>query len=546
MAGARALGDSTVCEQKRRFCMTVIGAVLAALAVAGGCQDQSARQASQTLRDEIDKAQRLSSKALTLLKNAVVVDRSAMPEREIVPSAKAPSDKLDIKVLPARGHVSEEAQTSLKRAIKILEAALAARGEARDPDVVLAYRQLARVHSLVAHCHRVMGGHAVHRVEENVRQVEEIGIALRARGALVRHYDLLVAARNEEAEKSARDAKAEGLSLQTRLKDTEKKIADLLVEKKAQTRRMNEAATKSRELRGQSKSPSCKDPMAVLEQALEKQSQANEAVAAITRIENQVDVLNSERGELSLKLELSEAIQKSMREILQAGDARIETSKQERGEEKARLAAEIKAMAEPAGEIDRWCKEAQTQEDLAKEALAKAIEARAKAVKILAKTAGPETFAQQGDDRMARGELGAERLRLRLRISNFGEAMKDVWQGLPDAGPIPGRLGSIAKTYLDDPAAVQKEAQEQYDLAVRDFGEALDRLKAQAREDRTASHREWAYLGQQATAYLGLYRLTKDAGAREQARELLEEALKGKASSPYLKSLVWLRSQLDS
>lgn len=529
------MGDSIVCKTKLAFGMAAAAMMTAAIFISG-CSDSTPRRAGRELRREIDKAQRLCNRAMTLMKNVVIRDKDT---KETSPLSREVTDPGAIDVLKPTEAVNPKAIVSLDKAVLILDAAIGRHGgTAEAVDVGLAYLQLARVHALRAHYQRAAASVAHFKVEQFTQDVKQAAEGLRAKAALVQYYNLLAGAKNEQAQERFDIEKQKARRATDELKKINGQIADLETDKEAQVKLENDCTVEARALRMRSREPGLKDPMAQLEKALAKRLEVNKAAAKIAGIEHEIDVRKTRRGTLALELALANSIQSAMKAILDIEDDSVAESGSKRDETRAAIVAEAKNAENDANDLKGACKEAGQHEELAEECLRKAVEACRQAAPRLGGPPADETAAQRGDTHMAWADLNTSRLRRRRRISQFADAMMSLWGKLDRPGDAAAAFSEMAASYLAKPAEVKKQAETQYQQAVESYAAALSELGSRPK-------RRWAYQGQLATAYIGLYRLTGDADKRDKARDLLNKALEDRESSPYLKSLLWFHRQLQ-
>jgi len=539
LPGGPTLGENIVPKKKCGFGVAVTVAFAVALS---GCSDNRARQAGKELRGQVDKAQCLCNRAMTLMRNVVFVDKST---KETSPLSKDVTDpgRITFPKPTAADAVNRKAIDALDRAAGILKAAIGQyASDADKADVALAYLQQARTHALRAHYQRAAAYVVRIKVLQFIQKVEQAAQGLRTKTVAVRYYSLLAAEKNKQAEKTLALEKAKASDLAGALAELDDEIGELKAKKEVLSKLMDKRDIEARDLLVKSRQPAPNDPagMAMLEKALAKQSEVGKAAAQIAGIEGEIDVRNTRRGTLALKLDLAKSVQRIMQAILDASRGSVARSQAELDTAKAALAEDGVKVASDTRLLADLCQDFGDREKLAAECLSQAADAWAKALLLLSDRTR-EVAAQKGDTHMAWAQLNTSRLRFRARIDRFADAMKTLWEKVNRPQGVPASVHGMGQAYLAGAADVKKQAETQYQQAVESYAKAL---KALAASD-VGPQLRWAYQGQLATAYIGLYQLTGDKEKRDEARDLLAKALEGRESSRYLKSLVWFHRQLQ-
>ena len=524
------MGENIVPKKKCGFGLAVTVAFAVALS---GCSDNKARHAGKELRGQVNNAQRLCNRAMTLMRNVVFVDKTT---KETSPLSKKITDPGQIEFPKLAKAVNPKAIDALDKAAAILKDAIEKyAGDADKADVALAYLQQARTHALRAHYQRAAASVARIKVLQFIQKVEQAAQGLRTKTVAVRYYSLLAAEKNKQAQETLKLEKAKALQLTGALKELDGEIGELKAKKEVLSRLRDKRDIEARDLLVKSRQPAPNDPagLEMLEKALAKQSEVGKADAQIAGIEGEIDVLNTRRGTLALKLDLAKSIQRIMQAILKASrgsvaksQAELETAKTALTEDAVKVDSDTRLLAD-------LCKDFGDREKLAEECLSQAVDAWAKALLLMGDRTR-EVAAQKGDTHMAWAQLNTSRLRFRARIDRFADAMKALWEKVNRPGSVHG----MGQAYLADAADVKKQAETQYQQAVESYDKALS-------ASDVGPQLRWADQGQLATAYIGLYQLTGDKETRDEARNLLAKALEDRESSPYLKALVWFHRQLQ-
>lgn len=490
---------------------------VAVMAVFVGCSETKPRKAGRDLFEKVEVSRRQYNKALSLLEAPV-----------FAPSA------VDRKVFD----VLKEARDELSKSLK-------ANNDADAPTRSLAESMLGRIDSLRGRCHAHVA--EVRRISAH-KGLDELGrldFVLREQIARAGRYKFALEQgnrTNEELVLVVREVEKEIADLTVRRDDCDRRIGKLQERRAALVNANNALAKESRELRAKARDPlTSTDEARELDKArLAKVEDANRNAGEIATIENTIESVSRGRGDVAMFLAAAQGRRDAVEEILKARRKMLEgdpdpAGEPEKEEDKqssvveglkklqaamARTQEEIKAGAaavvEAVGKADE-------EDELAKKAFDRAIVALEKASK-LEKPRRPETLAVWGDQHVALAEMTARKLRLQRRASQLAESVEKTWKRT--TVPPPADLKKFGQ-FVPQPDESLKDALAMYTQAADLYRKAV-----------TAAPRnlEWTYWFMKADAHIGVYQLSNDDQARDDAIEAIEAASKGKEYSPYIKT----------
>ncbi|HUT61675.1 MAG TPA: hypothetical protein VNA25_27870 [Phycisphaerae bacterium] len=518
--------DTTI----RRFVAVLLSGTLACMVGLGGCSDESTRRASRNLRREVAESQRSYAKALRLLGNPVYEDARGRPVR--LPGAEI-EDPEQIKVLPPEA-LHPDALGFLDP--NALDKALDENAAADPADKSLAHGQAGRVWELKAFYHGALASNGRSELQELLAKAQVQVYALQLQAGRLKHLDALLAMTPAEAKALLGSAGKQAQDKGAELKTLEGQIATLTNRGKALRTKYEGLAREAVDLRLQGNALTGKKGLDLTEQAIAKQSQANQASSELAGIENTLVTMQSQRKSLAAEVRLAEALQALANDTISAATTQAASYKTARDGVVARIADGQKDMDRLVGEMTELIAKVRDDEDKATNAYALAGTHLEKAETVLSPQAGTNPTAKRADVAAALAELYGRSLRLRGRLDALSQQLKLLWPALQRPNEMPEAYGTLASKYIVDPdktkEIAQKSCQDAVDFCTRMIPK-VDRL-----------HR-WVYQGQIGSAYLSLYQVGGDREYLSKADEALSEALQGKETSPYLADIREIRSYVQ-
>ncbi len=520
------------------------GAVILAasiLLLAPGCRDAAARQAATDLRDATDKARLACETAVALMRSPVIehgekilpqaTGGTAVEETATLRVRKA-SEPLNPNVLPAL----QAAETLLQDAISAYTPAPDAPAD-RDFDLAAAYGQLARTRALKADYYSANAARDTDRVENEMLAIALRAADIRTQADLGKYYDRVATAEVTDLQGARDSVRDQAAQKSTRIGELDREIATRNDRIATLTTQMAQSLNDARDLQIEAQADGTAEPMKVLNQALAKLDAANAAASEVAKLENEVQTLSDELALLTMDRNRDQAIEAALAQVLQAQGSTSSEAATQRDQVATAVAESTAQITERLRAMKVLCGKASEGYQQADKELTAAGEAAGKAMGL---SNAADLSAGMADVHMQYGAMCADRLRFHERLTQFQDNIEQMWAGVPAQGAL-ALVSELPSAFLASPEATRTRAKEQYSHAVRLYGEKA--LPAVQDENENLA---WAYQGQLATAYIGLYRVdSSDTASLDKARDLLATALEGKTESPFVSSLIWWQRQLQ-
>jgi len=536
------VGDwrNTVLEPKRIVAVT--GAVVLAVMLAtAGCSKSSTREAGEKLQDEIVKAQQLCDRATALMANPVFVDTEDGQPVPLSRKVRHP-DKMTleevaeqistIEVRPSEA-LNPRAWETLQRAQKDLSQALADNADAPERDKAIASGVLARVALLMGDYQSGLARQARTEALKAADGVLQRASQVRAYAGWVAYYDKLLSAGDQDIENVRKTAQAEKADADKKISGLDTKLTGLNAEKKKHTDAKTKLMEEAGKLRIDSRLVAGKEGLDLLNQALDKENEVRLLDAEIARLEQDIELRQTERKDVSAVASAAEGKLSAVDEIVKSRKSRSDTSDQAR----QKVLASMAQTTEQAGAL--------------LERLAQAVD-RARAAESAAESdaydiaAGWLANAARGDDRAGKAAilsaqadalvrmagLTTARLDFHKRCTQMVDEATKAWASLEPAREPPASLETLkgkVSAYLPDAQAARTAAADRYTGAIELYAQAAGYADRETK---------WRYQGHKASAHIGRYRLTGEDTDRDEAQKLLEEIVEGGAAdSPYFRDI---------
>jgi len=505
--------------------VVLVAAILAAgLVGMSGCSESRKTRASRELLGKVSLADKRYARALALLANPVYKVAG-----ESVPAGSGAAGQAEIEVAPV-GQLHPEVMDLLGQIEQDLTAALADADKADASDVALARMTLASAHALKGYCQMILAGEARQRLNATRSKAEDVLAAVTVKAGLVDYYQALASLGDEDLSAARRQAIAEQAAVEDHIKDIDERLAAMAEDKKTQAGTFQEKNAVARAMSIEAGTGSAKEGMEKLQKALVLKALANKAESAMAEIERETAVLDSRRTALQVDLAGTQA-------KIAAADQEIVARRDLAASNKAGVSAAqvaLKAEQDELGELVAAM--AQACDELAA-AQARASDAYDLALSQLKQAAPAEPAVadvRRADVLMSSADVKAQSLASMQANASFLDGLRRYLANAGADSGIAAVAGKLA-SFVAKPEVAKDSAAKQYQEAADLYKKALSRA------DR--DHR-WAYQGQLAAAYAGLYQLNGDAQSLQAARETLAEALKGNEFSPYLAPLAEIQKAL--
>jgi len=533
-------------QEYRRSASVLLGLwLLAALAATGCNKDPRSELAKAT-----DKARRLYDRACSHLKDpAYTIEGKGAPlavyrqdlnrKAESIlkldandPQQKAQRDKelgeFPMKVASA-GTISPEADKALDRAVAELSAALAEPAGATPVDIARARAMLARLYGLQGFRQAIEATRKRQEAWGLLRRLEDAAIAMGDHGKRIANCDALLSVEDKTLGAMASRAKADTEAAQQKIAQYKKQVQALEAQKASLVAANEKLLVAARKLRVDSQLADVLKSVELFDQAKVKEDKATENSVKVGEIEDSIQFLSSQTVTAALDVAAAGKRTAATTQMASAREQRKVDLRKKREGFVQRLSDSQKEVETLAGKVIGVWKGASAIEKKTAAAYRRAGEEYGEydqsTVKGPARTGGlppaePVIIALSGDLRMARADLRVRSLALQARIGRVVASVTKAWSHLPVQKVVPAIVGQVAG-YLPDAAKTKKDAQEDFRWAAKDYERALKQVSKKL---------QWAYRIQLAAAYTGLYRLSGDSHAREQASAALDELGEEKAS----------------
>lgn len=503
-------------------------------ALATGCSESDSRQASETLSQAVTEAQTLLNKGVALLASPPYrIDGQRTP----LTRPAAPAEDVKIDPLPDRP-VNPAALDTLDDARSRLAAAINDNAAAPERVRAIARQTLGEIEAVIARYHQKIVDAAERDMGRLIERAQgDIGV-MGVQARLLEQYDTLIAAPPEAANDLLGRARQRRDELAGQIEARQQRIEELTEQRDALVDRSNELAQKTSEMKTESRFVTGREGLAMLEKALETQSQINDILSQIADREYTIESLRIEVNSLQVAKSQAEALLQTAQSMVGQHDEFVERLTAQREQ----LAA---GMAETRKDLETALSELASTIGSAAEQAAGARSSYDDSTKDLEAAQDlwpdPEPSAVAGsataDVLLTLANFNAGALTTQKRLSALQASLTSLWETLPGAGDLPPGADALG-TYADDPQQLRDTAADQYTRAAELYEQVQRRVDRDVR---------WVYQGQQAAAWVGLYGLTGDAEARSKARAALDEALSGdQADSPYLEPVRELDRRLSA
>ncbi len=449
----------------------------------------------------------------------------------------APGQDVKIDPLPDRP-VNPAALDTLDDARSRLAAAIHDNTAAPERVRAIARQTLGEIKAVIGRYHQksveAAEGDMARLIERARGDIGVMGVQAR----LLEQYDTLIAAPPEAANDLLGRARQRRDELADQIEAGQQRIEELTGQRDALVDRSNELTRKTSEMKTESRFVTGREGLAMLEKALDTQSQINDILSQIADREYTIESLRIEVNSLQLAKSQAEALLETAQSMVGQHDQFVERLTAQREQLAAGMAETRKGLETALSELASTIGSAAAQAGEARSSYGDSTE-DLDAARELWPDPEPSAVAAsaKADVLLTLANFNTGTLTTQKRLSALQASLASLWETLPGAGDLPPGSETLA-TYVDDPQQLSDAAAEQYTQAAELYEQVQRRMGRDVR---------WVYQGQQAAAWVGLYQLTGDAEARSKARAALDEALSGdKADSPYLEPVRELDRQLGA
>jgi hypothetical protein len=532
-------------------CRAAMFMVLAWGLIAGGCSDTKSRRVDKQLLDEVEIAQRLYARAISLMSSTPI-----KVEGQYAPlfSVRRVTDSSTVELPPPLA-VNPEAWDDLVKAEKGLARALGEYGRDADPAVqAIAQTLMGDILVLQAKYKSAASAADKQDVRDTVALADRAVSMVQLYTRLIAYGHQLTALGNRDvlemlaaAQQEAAKVKESAAKVQTEIQSLQAQSEELRVANEKLIPQIRQMRLEG-EQAGGARRPE------LLDQALKMEAEVNAKVSAIAALENTLEARQAALGDLTMEIQAAEGRQKAAEAII---EGRKSYAGQGTGDLEAMQTAQTKATGDVQQQITHLaqvCEKLSGAQDAAAEAYNQAVIRYETAKRLRSGSRDAQVTARLADAHWLLADLKEQGLNFRRQNILLLERLAAAGSGSPgqtpataagdDAMELPESLQAAVPpfargvlAYVPDPRQVRKDAIEHYQQA----GELYDTAAVQA-----PMMLRWAYQGQAAAAYIALYRLAPSAEVLTKAKTALRDALEDKRESSYLNAVVELEKLLQN
>ncbi|MFA6133628.1 MAG: hypothetical protein WC869_06390 [Phycisphaerae bacterium] len=534
--------------------LSVIAAMALILSALVGCSDSKSAQSSKKLLEAVETANRMCGKAMSQLGGPTIVAPALAVAGRVANVQVSWPDK-----------PSEEIGTDLGKAEKLLSAAIREYEPAAGTrEKALAQVMLGRILVLKGYYEMAAVAPARQEAQQSAAQALRAASLVRNCSSIIKYLSDLGALSDLELAQELQAARGQTDKYKGEVDKAQAKLSELSNQAEALRAANEKLIPRVRDLRVNSQLAKGDKASELLEQALKLETEMNANASAIARLESEADAMEVTASDFKAALDFSQGREEAAKSILAGrkgfGDAR----EKEIQSLQTSLAAAKEAAQTAATQLATACEKIATAEQSALESYDQAAKKFKKAQASEPRGRNAGTLAQMGDAYWSMANLQYGSLQHRARNEEVADQIATAWA--PPSAVIPTTGKSETATapttnpssqparrearpieeipefarailaYLPKADEVRAAAIENYDQAAKAYTDA---------EAQTPAQRKWAYQGEIAAAYIGLYRLSGSAEAAEKAKAALRDALEDKRDSVYLTAVVELERLLQ-
>ena len=514
----------------RHVAKAVCACCLVGLALAGGCSNPT-HEANQRLQEAIRLARRYYDKALGTFSSPVLSAEAATQPGEIdrLGDAAAALGGPDMAVKPG-------VLADLQTAEKILQDALEANRNAEDSLEGMAETMLSQIAELRAYVRGRSLAAVRRQANEAVRWTREAAAALRARLRLADCCRRVLAVSDQPVtDPTLVGAAARAQELRQQTDALKAEIAALKRTHEQLTAQGWTIMADAEKLLAKGQQTPGEEGLRLLGQAADKRK---ELIAKNQEMDRNADLQRAKADELAGLVIKARAAE----EMAQIAQKIVEDRLSEKAGKAAVLAEVNKGVTSLMGEITlglrkataAW-KELRVLEDRAMQACREADDLLEKVHLDTQKPGRADLLARHALLRMAMGKLAVEVVLSRASATRLVAEVDEAWQSLPDQPAMPASYDTLHAALSAALPPVMADPAQHFQKAVQLYQEARAGVDAKV---------QWAYLGNEASAHAALFDVTSDDSERAAALRVLNEALKGCETSPFLMDVRRLRDWL--
>lgn len=515
------MGERTV---KSNFVIaTILAVMIGSAAYFAGCSDSKPREASHKVLAAVSEAQRYYDAASAILSNAVAV-KAGTNEPLIADGAVLDKDQIEVKSLLT---VNEQAGQRLQKAEELLTAALSENSQADESIKAQAQDMLGRVQAMQGYFFASKAASARHDVAAALVGGEEALAGAAGENSVLAYFQKISSASDEDLKKARDEAARAEKQLADQIKTIENRLSELAATRQQLAAENDKRMVEARNLRTESGLASGQKSLDLFEQALKIEDTVTENGTKTAQIEAEKENLELQAKTLKIEAAAAKGQVGALVATLDSRQARTQAAARKRDEVAQRLAESQKKIETAAGKIAAGLKSVSENE-------AKAVECYTQAAASLKNAQNDAAFAATaaagaGDALVAIADIDAQRLSLQQQASHFAGGVTAFYGQLKK--DLPPMLKDLSG-YVSDTKKLQEDAAAKYADAISLYKNSISREQPQ---------QQWIYQGRLGAAYIGLSKVTNDAGALSQAAIVLDQAMQGREASPYLASVVELK-----
>ncbi len=511
-----------------------MGMALAMGWVLTGCSDAQPRQQSRALREQTETARRVHANAADRMGSPVFkVDGQFAPLTEV---ANSTAEADDI-TLVEPGTMDPRSLDMLEKAANQLGQSISANSQADPVDAGQATLMLGQLNRLMGFYHEGVSLADRNRARSLGDQITARLGVVRARQAQLAYFDQLVGLSLDDVISFQSESAERAETLTTRKDQLEGEIKTLTA-RRNQLRTTKETKTAAmRNKRIDSQLAADPDTRAELfEQAHALQKEINKLNAQVARTENQIAQTETALSQVMLDLDGANAMLAAAKDVL---DQRNQVKDDATAGRRTILAQIAELREEIETLTTRMGNTLASADQAEQEALSKydsAVSNFDRAAQAL-DSGDPAPVSLKGAALMDSGSLQTAKLRAYSRAVGVVEAMQEAL-AIPNSA-----AGKTVTAYVRDPEQLRASADEAFEAAVEAYSTAV-RL-VQAEDPKLA----WAYQGRLGAAYLSRLEVCSPSlreSIRTSAEDTLDDALEGRADSPYLTPVAGLKDLAES
>ncbi|MFB3890986.1 MAG: hypothetical protein ACE15C_03065 [Phycisphaerae bacterium] len=538
--------------ERKSLLACLLGACVLGLAAFGGCSDSKPRQSARNILDEVATAKRLCDAAVALMVTVPYeVDKQFPPVKTAPPMTGGKPDLTWAQqnvTIPPEGTLNPNAWNDLELAlnggmvegkkVKGIKAVLDESADAPGDEKAIGQTMMAQVLSLMGDYRLAQSRNARAKAAADLDKVWQTLAALQRQSDLIQTYDALAGLSAEELQATITKAKADAGTLDGQKKASEAQLTKLKGDLDALIAKIQKLRADADNIRLQRETATGPAMLEQTDQANDLLKQAAAEAGNVTKLELAIAQENTNLALVTAKLDEAIKQQKVAQDIINARSSAASQATADRSkaiEERGRLQ---QALEKAAGDLGKDLDDAAKLKTEAATLYGAAADACTKAA---VNSPLRETQLERAAALKSGAVAATSMTDIQARCALAGTQAADLYTAMKLE--LPPSLANLRKAAADA-AAASNDAAQKYAEAARAYETVISALPREPK----AQNQKWSYQVQAAAAYAGEY-WNLPAGAQrdaalDKAKALLNDAVSGKAASPYLAEAAKLQAQL--